>query len=126
MVVAQTQYGAEDAAELVEVDLEPLPAVIDAREGIAGDSPLLRDRSNEVVLMEKGYGDVEAAFSDAAHVVSAEFITGRHTGVPMETRGLVADYDPGRARMTIWGATLFTHYHSRVISRLLGLSLYQI
>ena len=127
VVVAQTQYGAEDAAELVEVDLDPLPAVIDAREGIADGAPVLRDdRSNEVVLMEKGYGDVEAAFATAAHVVSAEFTIGRHTGVPMETRGLVADYDAGRGRMTIWGATLVAHYHRRVLSRLLGLSLNQI
>ena len=127
VVVAQTQYGAEDAAELVDVDLDPLPVVLDAREGIGEDAALLREgRSNEVVLIEKGYGDVEAAFANAAHVVRAEFTTGRHTGVPMETRGLVADYDPGRGWMTIWGATLVTHYHRRVLSRLLGLSLNQI
>ncbi|HZQ65460.1 MAG TPA: xanthine dehydrogenase family protein molybdopterin-binding subunit [Gaiellaceae bacterium] len=127
VVVAETQYGAEDAADLVEVELDPLQVVLDARDGIDPDAEALRDdRSNEVVLMQKGYGDVEAAFAKAAHVVSAEFITGRHTGVPMETRGLVADYDPGRGRMTIWGATLVTHYHRRVLSRLLGLSLNQI
>jgi CO/xanthine dehydrogenase Mo-binding subunit len=127
VVVAQTPYAAEDAAELVDVDLEPLPVVLDAREGVAGDAPALRDgRTNEVVLMEKGYGEIDEAFTRAAHVVRAEFATGRHTGVPMETRGLVADYDPGRARMTIWGATLVTHYHRRVLSRLLGLSLDQI
>lgn len=127
VVVAQTPYAAEDAAELVDVELEPLPVVLDAREGIADGAPALREgRTNEVVLMQKGYGDVNAAFRNAAHVVRAEFTTGRHTGVPMETRGLVADYDPGRGRMTIWGATLVTHYHRRVLSRLLGLSLNQI
>jgi CO/xanthine dehydrogenase Mo-binding subunit len=127
VVVAETQYGAEDAAELVEVELDPLPAVLDARDGIADGADRLReDRSNKVVLMQKGYGDVEAAFADAGHVVRAELVTGRHTGVPMETRGLVADYDPGRRRLTIWGATLVTHYHRRVLSRLLGLALNQI
>jgi CO/xanthine dehydrogenase Mo-binding subunit len=127
VVVAETPYAAEDAAELVEVELEPLDVVLDAREGIADGAPELREgRSNEVVLMEKGYGDADAAFARAAHVVRGHFTTGRHTGVPMETRGLVADYDPGRGRMTIWGATLVTHYHRRVLSRLLGLALNQI
>jgi carbon-monoxide dehydrogenase large subunit/6-hydroxypseudooxynicotine dehydrogenase subunit gamma len=127
VVLAETPYLAEDAAERVFVDLDPLPVVLDAREGIADEAePLREGRTNQVVLMEKGYGDVDAAFANADHVVRAKFTTGRHTGVPMETRGLVADYDPGRGRMTIWGATLVTHYHRRVLSRLLGLALNQI
>jgi CO/xanthine dehydrogenase Mo-binding subunit len=127
IVLADTPYLAEDAAEIVDVELEPLDVVLDAREGLAEDSVRLREgRSNEVVLMEKRYGDVEAAFREAAHVVRAEFKTGRHTGVPMETRGLVADFDSGRGHLTIWGATLVTHYHRRVLSRLLGLPLSHI
>ncbi|HKP18547.1 MAG TPA: xanthine dehydrogenase family protein molybdopterin-binding subunit [Gaiellaceae bacterium] len=127
LVVADTPYAAEDAAELIEVDLEPLEVVLDAREGIAEGATELRDgRSNEAAVLEKGYGDVDAAFARAAHVVRGDFTIGRHTGVPMETRGLVADYDPGRGRLTIWGATLVTHYHRRVLSKLLGLALNQI
>ncbi|MEZ5098412.1 MAG: molybdopterin cofactor-binding domain-containing protein [Thermoleophilia bacterium] len=53
----------------------------------------------------------------------AELAIGRHTGVPMETRGLVADYDPGRGHLTVWGATLVTHYHQRTLARLLDLPL---
>jgi CO/xanthine dehydrogenase Mo-binding subunit len=127
IVLADTPYRAEDAAELVEVELEPLDVVLDAREGLSEESMRLREgRPNEFVLMEKRYGDVEAAFREAAHIVRAEFKTGRHTGVPMETRGLVADFEPGRGHLTIWGATLVTHYHRRVLSGLLGLPLSHI
>jgi CO/xanthine dehydrogenase Mo-binding subunit len=125
-VLADDPYAAEDGAELVELELEELPVVLDARTGVT-DAPTLRDDApNEVAVLRKGHGDVEAAFAAAEHVVSAELSVGRHTGSPLETRGLVVDYDAGRGRMTVWGATLVTHYHRRVLSRLLGLPLERI
>ena len=127
VVLAEDQYLAEDAAELVEIDFEELPVVLDAREALVDGAPLLRPGlSNEVAQISKAYGDAEGAIAEAAHTVRAELAVGRHSGVPLETRGLVADYDAGRDHLTIWGATLVTHYHRRVLSRLLGLPLTHI
>jgi carbon-monoxide dehydrogenase large subunit/6-hydroxypseudooxynicotine dehydrogenase subunit gamma len=120
-VVADSRYAAEDAASLVAVEYEPLPVVLDPVEA-AGAPSLWDDAGNEAAVIRKRFGDVEEAFSSAAHVVSAELRVGRHTGVPLETRGLVADWDSGRGELTIWGAALVTHYHRRVVARLLGLS----
>lgn len=125
-VLAEDPYVAEDAADLLEVRYEPLPAVLDAREALAEGAPALWEGGNEVARLGKRYGDVEAAFAAAACVVEAELRVGRHSGVPLETRGLVAVYDAGRGHMTVWGATLVTHYHRRVLSRLLGLPLSRI
>jgi CO/xanthine dehydrogenase Mo-binding subunit len=125
VVVADDPYAAEDAAELVDVRYgPPLPAVVDAR---AVAPTALRDGlPNEVAVLTRGYGDVEAAFARAAYTITREFELGRHTGVPLETRGLLVDYEPGRGELTVWGATLVTHYHRRVLSRLLGLPLQRI
>jgi CO/xanthine dehydrogenase Mo-binding subunit len=122
VVVADDAYAAEDAARLVGVDYESLPVVLDPIEALASDSPSLwASGGNEAVELHKTFGDVDEAFDGAAHVISAELRIGRHTGVPLETRGLVADWDPGRGELTVWGAALVTHYHRRVLSTLLGI-----
>src|SRR4051794_27766495 len=107
-VVADDPYVAEDAAELVVCELEALDVVLDARDGAA-------------LVLERGYGDVEGAFERAAHVVEVEVEVGRHTAVPLETRGLVADYDGALDRLTIWGATKVPHFNRRVLAGLLGM-----
>ncbi|MCE3266896.1 MAG: xanthine dehydrogenase, molybdenum binding subunit apoprotein, partial [Solirubrobacterales bacterium] len=122
VVVADDPYAAEDAAGLIQVDYEELPVVLDPMDALAvGSTSLWDDGGNEAVELRKSFGDTRAAFSRASELVSAELRIGRHTGVPMEPRGLVAAWDPGRRRMTIWGAALVTHYHRRVISTLLGI-----
>lgn len=118
IVLAEDPYIAEDAAELIEVDIEPMDAVVDMFEAIESGS-LWPKGTNEICVLEKGYGDIEAAFAAAAHIVRAKVRIGRHSGVPMETRGLVCDIDTGRDQLTIWGATLVTHYHRKVLARLL-------
>jgi aerobic carbon-monoxide dehydrogenase large subunit len=120
-VVAEDPYAAEDAAELVVAELEPLGVVLDARAAIEPDAPALFEDGNEVLTLERGYGDVEAAFARAAHVVEVEVEVGRHTAVPLETRGLVADYDDALDRLTIWGATKVPHFNRRIIAEALGL-----
>lgn len=128
VIVAEDRYAAEDAAGLVEVVYEPLEVVLDPIAAIAEDSPSLWEErgGNEVVELRKAFGDVEAAFEQAETVVSAELRIGRHTGVPLETRGLVADWGGGRGELTIWGASLVTHYHRRVLATLLGLPIHRI
>ena len=125
LVVARSRAAAEDAAERVEVDLEPLPAVTDA-----GSPPAaaLFDHTpdNLASLIEEGFGDLDAAFARAHRVVRLVFRTGRHSAVPMETRGLVAVPDPGagrdrgRGRLTIWGPTKVTHFNRGVLAAMLG------
>ncbi len=125
LVVARSRAAAEDAAERVEVDLEPLPAVTDA-----GSPPAaaLFDHTpdNLASLIDEGFGDVDAAFARADRVVRLAFRTGRHSAVPMETRGLVAVPDPGagrdrgRGRLTIWGPTKVTHFNRGVLAAMLG------
>ena len=125
LVVARSRAVAEDAAERVEVDFDPLHAVTDAT---APPHAALFDHTpdNLASLIEEGFGDVDAAFAGAHRVVRLSFRTGRHSAVPMETRGLVAVPDPGagrdrgRGRLTIWGPTKVTHFNRGVLAAMLG------
>jgi CO/xanthine dehydrogenase Mo-binding subunit len=127
VVVAEDDYLAHDAADLVEADLEELPVVLDPVAALEDDAPGLWDgHSNQAAVLTKRFGDVEGAFAAADRVVRAELTVGRHTGMPLETRGLVAQWDAGREHLTVWGAALVTHYHRRVLSRLLRLPVNRI
>jgi aerobic carbon-monoxide dehydrogenase large subunit len=120
-VVAEDPYLAEDAAELVVADLEALPVVLDAAAAVEPDAPALHDGGNEAITLERGYGDVDQGFARAAHVVEVEVEVGRHTAVPLETRGLVAEHDPVLGRLTIWGATKVPHFNRGVLAAMLGI-----
>ena len=127
VVVAEDAYLAEDAAELVRVEYEELPVVLDAREAVAAGAPALRDgQPNECTTLRRGYGDVESAFARAAHVVSVEVRVGRHFAVPLETRGLVADYDAGSGELTLWGMTKVPHFNRLTLAEMLEMPLYRI
>ena len=91
LVVAESRALAEDAAELVEVDYEPLEPVTDAR--AAGERLLEWSRSS---------GDPEAAFERAAHVIRGRYALPRLVAAPIETRGAIAAHDPGGDRLTLW------------------------
>jgi carbon-monoxide dehydrogenase large subunit len=93
VIVASEQYLAEDARELIDVEYEPLPAVMDAERAVAPAAPLLHAEGNLVDSWTVEFGDIERALREAAHVIRRDFAVHRHTGVPMETRGLVAEYD---------------------------------
>jgi aerobic carbon-monoxide dehydrogenase large subunit len=127
VVLAEDAYLAEDAAELVEVRYEEMPVTLDAREAIEADAPQLREESgNEAATLHMGYGDVEEAFRSATRVVETEVKVGRHSGVPLETRGLVAEYDAGSDHLTVWGATKVPHFNRRVLSQMLEMPLSRI
>ncbi|HEY6833933.1 MAG TPA: xanthine dehydrogenase family protein molybdopterin-binding subunit, partial [Pseudolabrys sp.] len=117
VVFAEDQYVAEDAAELVEIDIAPLPAVVRATEepGIYEDKP-----TTEPGIVRKGYGDIDAAFRDAHAIVSLELSVGRHSGVPMETRGAIARYDAARDVLEMHGAAKVPHWNRDKIAELLG------
>ena len=123
LVVARSRAAAEDAAERVDADFEPLPPVTDA--AAPPPAPLFdHTPDNLASLIEDGFGDIDAAFARAHRVVQLAFRTGRHSAVPMETRGLVAVPDRGTARgagrLTIWGPTKVTHFNRGVLAAMLG------
>ena len=111
VVVAESAAAAEDAAELVVPHIEAEPAVVDV---------IAAERAGAVVeRVPMRYGDVDAAFADAAVVVRRRLRMHRHTGVPLETRGLVAELDDGR--LTVWGAAKVKHFNRAVLAEMLGL-----
>ncbi|GEL23136.1 dehydrogenase [Pseudonocardia sulfidoxydans NBRC 16205] len=110
-VVADDPYHAEDAAELVDVEIEPLPAV----GGPDDVTPMWEDGlDNEIAEFRATNGDVDAAFAGADVVVEADFRVARQSGLPMETRGLVCEWSDGF--LHIWGATKFVHFTRRTVA----------
>jgi aerobic carbon-monoxide dehydrogenase large subunit len=111
VVVGEDPYLCEDAAELVEIDIAERPVVLDAR---TADSPPAAE-------LTRGYGDVEAAFAAARHVVRIELAIGRHSGVPLEPRCLLAVPDPDTGSLDIFGMTKVPVFNRDLLARLLGL-----
>lgn len=122
-VVATSREAAVDAAQLVEVDYEPLPAVADAEAALAPDAPLLYPelRSNVCYTLEVGHGDVDAAFAGAAHVTRLRVRFPRLAAVPLEPRGVVASYDLATDELTIWATTQSPFRVRLLASRALGM-----
>jgi carbon-monoxide dehydrogenase large subunit len=123
VVVAQSRYIAEDALELIDVEYGSLDVVIDARQSMQPEAPRLHDATpnNVAANFQVNVGDVEGALAACDVVIEAEFSTQRHAAVPLENRGLVAEWDEGRGLLTVWGPTKMTHTNWRILSELIGL-----
>jgi carbon-monoxide dehydrogenase large subunit len=121
-VLAESRYLAEDALEAIDVDLDPLPAVSDARRAEEDAAPLLHEaiRTNVVATLETQAGDALAAMAAARVRVSERLAVQRHTGVPLETRGLTAAFDPGTGLLRLWGVAKVPDFNRRVLADLLG------
>jgi len=117
VVFASDAYVAEDAADLVTVEIEELPVIMSADAPVGEFAPGL---DTEPLAVRKGYGDVEAAFRDAHAVVALELAVGRHSGVPLETRGAIARYDAERDMLEMHGAAKVPHWNRDQIARMLG------
>ena len=117
VVFADNQYIAEDAADLIELDIEPLPPLMSATED---PGPYEGQLITEPDVVRKGYGDVEGAFSNAHAVVELALSVGRHSGVPMETRGAIARYDAARDVLEMHGAAKVPHWNRDTLARMLG------
>jgi aerobic carbon-monoxide dehydrogenase large subunit len=123
VVVAETRYAAEDAADFVEVEYEPLPVVLRPEAAIEPEAQLVHEGtdSNRAGGFTIEWGDVDRSFKDAALVVEERIECGRHAAVPLETRGLVAEVDELTGVLTVFGAAKIPHVNRRILAGLLGL-----
>ena len=116
-VFASDPYVAEDAAETVEIETAFEQPVIDARQD---PSPFDAMHSTEPMILAKGYGDVREAFTKARQIIELELSVGRHTGVPIETRGAIARYNEERDTLELYGAAKVPHWNRDRIALMLG------
>jgi CO/xanthine dehydrogenase Mo-binding subunit len=117
VLFADDAYVAEDAAELVEIEIEPLAPLLDATAEPGRFDDAL---STEPGTIRKGYGDVEAGFRAAHAVVALELAIGRHSGVPLETRGAIARYDEAADLLEMHGAAKVPHWNRDTLAQILG------
>ena len=124
LIVATSRRVAEDAAGLIEIDIEPLPAVGDPVAGLDPGSPKARLDCPDNFVAKTGvdYGDIDHAFAAAAHVLRERFRLGKGGGFSIEPRGVVARYDPLEDRLTVWDSTQMPHRARAVLATCLGLS----
>jgi aerobic carbon-monoxide dehydrogenase large subunit len=122
LVVAEVRDAAEEAAERVVVDYEPLEAVVDPREARA-DRVLIHEATgtNVASSYRVSRGDPDGAFASAAYTRRETFRCQRHSAVPLETRGLVATWDATSGTLSVLGATKVTFFNRRALARMLRL-----
>src|SRR5215470_592194 len=127
-VVAADRYAAEDAAAAVTVEYEPLVAVPDASAAVADGAAVLHGPLGDNIAADftVRVGDAEAAFRLAEVVSRGRYYVHRHTGMPLETRGVVARYDAGASHLTMWMTTQWPHTVRDVLRDLLGLPEHKI
>ncbi len=107
LVIAENRYLAEDALDLIEVEYEPLPAVVDLEAAAQTDSPLVHEDmgTNVCAHHTQRVGNVDEAIAQAAHVFTERFVIDRGTAAPMECRGVVAQWDGRMRQLTVWDTT---------------------
>jgi carbon-monoxide dehydrogenase large subunit len=122
IVVAQDPSMAQDALELIQVVYAPLPAVIDPLKALHPDTPVVHPElgTNSVLKVTSGGGDLATAFAQADHVVRQQYQVQRLAPVPLETRGVVADYHPQDDRLMVWDSTQNPHGIKTRLAQLLG------
>ena len=106
-IVALSRYQAEDAADLIVIDYDPLPVIGDPEQAAAADAPLLHEEAGTNVLVSREFkrGDVDGAFASAAVCVGSRFRMHRKTPVAIEPRACLAEHDPTRGALTLHSAT---------------------
>jgi carbon-monoxide dehydrogenase large subunit len=131
-VVADDRYAARDALELIDVEYEALPAVVNARKALDADAPIIRDdkddqQDNHVFDWEVGdQEECDRVFADADVVVTRDMIYPRCHPAPLETCGSVAHMDPVSGKLTLWTTTQAPHAHRTVYALVAGLPEHKI
>ena len=127
-VVATSRAIAEDAAETISVTYEELEAVTDMRTALDPATPVIHASLGDNLAFERNLdaGNVDQAFASSDEVIEAEFIFGRHTGVTLEPRAVVADWNAAEARLTIYQGTQAPHMVQNIAALHLGLEERQV
>jgi aerobic carbon-monoxide dehydrogenase large subunit len=120
-VIAESPYAAQDAADAVLVEMDPLPAVTEVGEAARDGAPVVHADlgSNRAGTMRRGYGDAESAFRDAPVVVCEELRLSRIMGAAMEPRAAAAAYDPDAETLRVWASTQWVYGVRDAICRIL-------
>jgi aerobic carbon-monoxide dehydrogenase large subunit len=127
-VVARNRAEAEDACALAEVDYEVLPAVVDAETALDANTQVIHPELGDNLTFERVLhaGDPDKGFAEADAVVETTFIFGRHTGVTNEPRAIVADWNPGEQRLTVYQGTQAPHMTQNIFAKHLALEEHQV
>jgi CO/xanthine dehydrogenase Mo-binding subunit len=122
-IVAKSRAVAEDAAEAVAVEYQELEAVTDMRTALDRQTPVIHPSLGDNLAFERQLdaGAVDQAFTDSDEVIEADFVFGRHTGVTLEPRAVVADWNVAEARLTIYQGTQAPHMVQNIAALHLGL-----
>ncbi|HZU04555.1 MAG TPA: xanthine dehydrogenase family protein molybdopterin-binding subunit [Chloroflexota bacterium] len=130
LVVATDPYRAEDALALIDVAYDPLPPLPTPTQATAPTAPRLHPAlpDNRAATLRHGFGDLPAAFAQAARVVEATFRLGRVSGQPLEPRGCLAVWEPSKLgpTLTLWDATQSPHTARRLLAALFELPLHAV
>jgi len=124
VVVAESRALAKDAAELVEVEYEPLPAVTDVEKALTEDAPVVHDEfgTNRCYEWTLSAGEVDKAFADAAVTVSERYRQNRLIPTAIEPRGVLVQPEPAQGEFTVWSATQIPHILRVLLAMTLGIS----
>jgi carbon-monoxide dehydrogenase large subunit len=127
-VVARTRAQAEDACALIDVDYEVLPAVTDAETALDAATPVIHPSLGDNLTFERALnvGDPAKGFAEAEAVVETTFVFGRHTGVTNEPRAIVADWNAGEQRLTVYQGTQAPHMTQNLFAKHLSLEEHQV
>ncbi len=122
-VVARSRAQAEDALPLLRVEWEELPPVTDAAAAALPGAPVIHSSLGDNIAFQRelAVGDPESVFAAADIVVEETFVIGRHTGVTLEPRSILADYNPGDNQLTIYQSTQAPHMMQGIFAKHLGL-----
>jgi carbon-monoxide dehydrogenase large subunit len=124
LVIADDQARAEDALEAIDVEIDTLPAIADCAAADRAASLLYETAGTNCALMLSALrGDADAAFASAPYVRRERFRVHRHTAIPMETRGLLADWDAARGKLVVLGVSKVPFPNRRVLARYLKLDI---
>jgi aerobic carbon-monoxide dehydrogenase large subunit len=127
-IVATSRAAAEDAAEIVVVEYEELEAVTDMRTALDPSTPVIHPSLGDNLAFERNLdaGTIDQAFAASDEVVEADFVFGRHTGVTLEPRATLADWNPAETRLTIYQGTQAPHMVQNIAALHLGLEEQQV
>jgi carbon-monoxide dehydrogenase large subunit len=128
VVVATDRYLARDALDLINVDYEPLDAVVDIEKAIEPGSAVVHEPfgDNVAFVWRLAGGDIEKAFKDADRIVSQKMLNQRLIPVAMEPRGVIAEYLPGEDQLTIWTSTQIPHLAKTQLALMLGIAEHRV